>query len=132
MRALVVDDSRTMRRIISAYLGDLGLETLTATDGQDALALLTAHGTSGPDGVHLVCIDWHMPVMDGLSLVGEIRARRDWRDLTMLMITSEREHIQVVRALAAGAHEYLTKPFTADELRAKLELLGLVGRGVGR
>jgi two-component system chemotaxis response regulator CheY len=125
MRALVTDDSRAMRRIITGMLTDAGLVTIEAGHGREALDLLEEHGV-GPDGFELICIDWNMPVMDGLELVGHIRRRREWRALTMMMITSESEHSQVVRALAAGAHEYLVKPFTAEQLRQKIALLGLV------
>ncbi|WP_127126422.1 response regulator [Georgenia sp. SYP-B2076] len=129
MRALVTDDSRAMRRIITGMLAEHGLATAEAGHGHEALELLETHGVGGADGFDLICIDWNMPVMDGLALVGAIRARREWRDVTMMMITSESEHHQVVRALAAGAHEYLTKPFTAEQLRDKLTLLGLTGHG---
>jgi two-component system chemotaxis response regulator CheY len=67
-----------------------------------------------------------MPVMDGLTFVTHVRANREWRGITLMMVTTESEHGQIVRALAAGAHEYLIKPFTADALREKLDLLGLV------
>ncbi|HMO10407.1 MAG TPA: response regulator, partial [Actinotalea sp.] len=55
------------------------------------------------------------------------RANPDWRDITLMMVTTESEHGQIVKALAAGAHEYLIKPFTPDAIRDKLQLLGLVG-----
>jgi two-component system chemotaxis response regulator CheY len=55
-----------------------------------------------------------------------VRANRDWRALTLMMVTTESEHSQIVKALAAGAHEYLIKPFTPDAIRDKLQLLGLV------
>lgn len=121
MRALVIDDSRTMRRIVSATLADLGYETIEAADGQQALDLLTAG-----EQVDLCCIDWNMPVMDGLTFVTKVREQRPWRDITLMMVTTESEHGQIVRALAAGAHEYLIKPFTPDAIRDKLELLGLL------
>ncbi|WP_372594544.1 response regulator [Actinotalea sp.] len=121
MRALVIDDSRTMRRIIVGVLRSLGFETLEAADGREALDLLES-GVS----VDLACIDWNMPVMNGLEFVVAVRAHREWRDVTLMMVTTESEHGQIVRALAAGAHEYLIKPFTADAIREKLQLLGLV------
>jgi len=121
MRALVIDDSRTMRRIIARILGELGYATSEAGDGREALDLLEAGET-----YDLACIDWNMPVMDGLEFVTAVRARRDWRALTLMMVTTESEHGQIVRALAAGAHEYLIKPFTPDAIRDKLELLGLI------
>lgn len=107
MKALVIDDSRTMRRIVSGVLKNLGFETLEAGDGQEALEVMESESD-----ITLCCIDWNMPVMDGLTYVKEVRARAEWRDVTLMMITTESEHGQIVRALAAGAHEYLIKPFT--------------------
>ena len=121
MRALVIDDSRTMRRIVANTLEDLGFETVAAEHGRAALDVLE----SGLD-VQLCCIDWNMPVMDGLTFVNEVRANSQWRDITLMMVTTESEQGQIVRALAAGAHEYLIKPFTPDAIRGKLDLLGLV------
>jgi two-component system chemotaxis response regulator CheY len=122
MRALVIDDSRAMRRIVSRILEGLGYdEVLEAGNGQEALDLLAAGPL--PD---LACVDWNMPVMDGLTFVTRVRAEQAWRSITLMMVTTESEHSQIVRALAAGAHEYLIKPFTADALRDKLLLLGLL------
>lgn len=121
MRALVIDDSRVMRRIVRAALQPLGFETVEAGDGRAALDVLE----SGVE-VDLCCVDWNMPVMDGLSFVTAVRANREWRDITLMMVTTESEHGQIVRALAAGAHEYVIKPFTPDAIRDKLQLLGLV------
>ncbi|WP_152192568.1 response regulator [Georgenia satyanarayanai] len=121
MRALVIDDSRAMRRIVSRLLQDLGYTTDEAGDGEEALTLLEADS-----GYDLACVDWNMPVMDGLTFVYAVRQRREWRGITLMMVTTESEHGQIVRALAAGAHEYLIKPFTPDALRAKLEMLGLL------
>lgn len=120
MKALVIDDSRAMRRIVSRLLHDLGYTTEEAGDGQQALDRLAE------ESFDLACIDWNMPVMDGLSFVYAVRERREWRDMTLMMVTTESEHNQIVRALAAGAHEYLIKPFTPDALKAKLDLLGLL------
>lgn len=121
MRALVIDDSRTMRRIVAGALEKLGFETLQAEHGRAALDQLEAGAE-----VDLACIDWNMPVMDGLEFVTAVRANPAWRSITLMMVTTEAEHSQIVRALAAGAHEYLIKPFTTDAIRDKLDLLGLV------
>ena len=121
MRALVIDDSRTMRRILADMLGELGFDTSQAANGREALDVLEAGET-----FDLACVDWNMPVMDGLTFVAAVRARREWRDLTLVMVTTEGEQGQVVRALAAGAHEYVMKPFTPDALVSKLGLLGLL------
>lgn len=121
MKALVIDDSRTMRRIISGILTPLGFDTVEAADGQEALEAL-----EGGLAVDLACIDWNMPNLDGLGFVTAVRQDGRWRDVTLMMVTTESEHDQIVRALAAGAHEYLIKPFTPDAIRDKLQLLGLV------
>jgi two-component system, chemotaxis family, chemotaxis protein CheY len=121
MKALVVDDSRAMRKIIAGALRKLGYETVEAADGAEALKVLEAGPL--PD---LATVDWNMPVMDGLTFVTQVRANRDYRALTLMMVTTEAEHGQIVRALAAGAHEYLIKPFTVDALEEKLSLLGLL------
>ncbi len=121
MRALVIDDSRAMRRIVSRILTDAGYEVVEAEHGQDALDGLGA----GPLP-ELACIDWNMPVMDGLQFVMAVRKNPAWRRMTMMMVTTEGEQDRIVRALAAGAHEYLIKPFTADAMRDKLDLLGLL------
>ena len=121
MRALVVDDSRAMRMVVTRIVGRLGFETVEAEDGQAALDVLTEGPL--PD---VALIDWNMPVMDGLSLVKAIRSDPAMRGITVMMVTTESERSQLVRALAAGAHEYLIKPFTEDALVDKLSLLGLL------
>ena len=125
MRALVIDDSKTMRRIVSRILVGLGYEVVEAADGQQALDAMVEGPL--PD---LACVDWNMPVMDGLTYVTQVRANPAWRGVTLMMVTTESEHGQIVRALAAGAHEYLIKPFTADAIRDKLALLGLLPQEV--
>ena len=121
MRALVIDDSKTMRRIVSRVLVGLGYEVVEAADGQQALDAMVEGPL--PD---LACVDWNMPVMDGLQFVSAVRSNPAWRSVTIMMVTSESEHGQIVRALAAGAHEYVIKPSTADAIRDKLALLGLL------
>ena len=121
MRALVIDDSRAMRTILTRTMENLGFEVEAVADGKLALEAVER----GP--LPEVClIDWNMPVMNGLEFIVEVRKNREWRDITLMMVTTEGEHGQIVRALAAGAHEYLIKPFTPDALRDKLELLGLL------
>ena len=121
MRALVIDDSRAMRRIVGGILEGFGFEVQQAGDGRQALDAMQEGYV--PD---LACIDWNMPVMDGLQYVSAVRSNPAWRSVTLMMVTTESEHGQIVRALAAGAHEYLIKPFTADAVGDKLSLLGLL------
>jgi two-component system chemotaxis response regulator CheY len=125
MHALIIDDSRAMRSILRRIVTDLGFETLEAGHGQEALDHLEAGRVP-----ELCLIDWNMPVMDGYTFVTRVRENPEWRDITLMMVTTESEHGQIVRALAAGAHEYVIKPFTPDAIVDKLELLGLAEGGV--
>lgn len=119
MRALVVDDSRAMRALLTKILEGLGAEVEQADDGLAALAALRAR--PAPD---VALVDWNMPNMDGLELVRALR-KDPVRPKAVMMVTSESQHDQMVRALLAGADEYLIKPFTADAVTEKLALLGV-------
>jgi two-component system chemotaxis response regulator CheY len=121
VRALIVDDSRAMRRIVGRVLERAGFDVVEAGDGQRAIDVLTEQAELPA----LACVDWNMPVMDGLTFVIEVRKRPEWRQITLMMVTTEIEQDRIVRALSAGAHEYLIKPFTSDALLEKLDLLGL-------
>lgn len=121
MKALVIDDSRVMRKIVSNILVEVGFETIEAENGQVALDQLEANSD-----VALCCIDWNMPVMTGFEFVLAVRKRPEWRNVTLMMVTTEGEQDQIVRALAAGAHEYVIKPFTPEVIVDKLQFLGLV------
>ncbi|HTZ44227.1 MAG TPA: response regulator [Jatrophihabitans sp.] len=125
MRALVVDDSRAMRMILSRLLGRIGFEVAEAVDGVDALEQLEA----ADEAPAVALVDWNMPRLNGLDLIKEVRRRPKFSRMTLMMVTTEGEQAQIVRALAAGAHEYVIKPFTADAIEEKLELLGLVPAG---
>ena len=125
MQALVVDDSRVMRTILTRVLTGLNFTVVQAGDGAEALQLL--EDGARPD---VALVDWNMPVMDGLTFIKRCRANPDYRDLLLMMVTTESEQSQIVRALAAGAHEYVIKPFTADAIRDKLALLGLLPQEV--
>src|SRR5689334_18945008 len=122
MRVILVDDSRAMRMILRRIVGQLGFEIMEAEDGQAALDAVNSAETV-PD---LALIDWNMPRMNGLELVSALRDDPRTRDMTLVMVTTEGEQSQIVRALAAGAHEYVIKPFTSDSMVEKLALLGLV------
>jgi two-component system chemotaxis response regulator CheY len=120
--AIVIDDSSAMRMILRRIVTDLGFDVTQAVNGRDALDKM--HAAEHPFDVALV--DWNMPEMNGLEFIQTVRADPRYGRLTLLMVTTESEQSQVVRALAAGAHEYLIKPFTPDAVAEKLEILGLV------
>jgi two-component system chemotaxis response regulator CheY len=122
MRALVIDDSRTVRSIIGKILRDEGLEVVEAGNGREGLDQL---GRT-PD-VELVLVDWNMPEMNGLDFIKAVRAQRGYDRIRIMMVTTETEQEQVIRALEAGANEYVMKPFSREILVAKLSLLDVLG-----
>jgi len=120
MKALVVDDSRSMRAIIGKQLRELGFTVQEAGGGQEALAALHAGGP-----VDLVLLDWNMPEMDGCEVLSLIRSEPRYKSVRVMMVTTESEMTQVAVALEAGANEYLMKPFDRESLVEKLVLLGM-------
>jgi two-component system chemotaxis response regulator CheY len=121
VRALVIDDSRTVRLIIGQVLREIGMEVLEAAHGLEALEQLERN----PD-VDLMLVDWNMPRMNGLDFIRAVRADRAYDAVRILMVTSEAQSEQVSRAISAGANEYLMKPFTKEVLIAKLNLLDVL------
>jgi two-component system chemotaxis response regulator CheY len=120
-KALVVDDSRTIRIIIRRILIELGYEVCEAANGIEALKVMEVEKGS----VTLVLADWNMPEMNGLELVKRLRQDPALSSLKVLMVTTETEMGYMASALEAGADEYVMKPFTKDILTEKLELVGV-------
>lgn len=122
---MVIDDSRAMRLILRRIVSGLNFDVVEAGNGREAMDRLTEL-ESVPE---LALIDWNMPEMNGLEFVTAVRADKKYRGMTLMMVTTESEHGQIVRALAAGAHEYVIKPFTPDAIVDKLVMLGLIPDG---
>ena len=120
-KALVVDDSRAVRIILSKFLRELGFEIREAENGKDALALIEREKRD----ITLVLADWNMPVMNGLELLEEVRRNPELASMVVIMVTTETELDKIVTALDAGANEYVMKPFTKDILLDKLHLAGV-------
>jgi two-component system chemotaxis response regulator CheY len=121
MKALLVDDSRAMRMILARTLKEIGFEVTEAGHGLEGLERLNS---SGP--FDLALVDWNMPEMDGLTFVSTVRQGQLAKDMRIVMVTTESEAERVAAALAAGADEYVTKPFTKDALTSKLGIIGLL------
>ncbi len=119
MRALVVDDSRAIRLILARMLRGLGVEVTEASDGAEALSVID-EGLD-PD---LLLVDWNMPVLSGIDLIAALRAPPRSSLAKIIMVTTETELPQVIRALSTGADEYVMKPFTSEAILDKLHLLG--------
>lgn len=117
---LVVDDSRVIRTLARKMLTDLGLSTSEAENGAVAFDICMA---SRPD---LILLDWNMPVLDGLAFLKKIRAANLDRQPKILFCTTESEFSKIAEALAAGADEYIMKPFDEEILASKLHLIGAI------
>lgn len=120
MQALIVDDSRALRRILGSMLRQLGFDVVEARNGLEGLERLQAQR---PD---IVLVDWNMPEMNGLQFVQAVRAEDRLRDLPLMMVTTETEMDKMAAVLAAGANEYLMKPFGKEAVADKLQILGLL------
>lgn len=112
--ALVVDDSATMREMVSQALRDCSFDTVAAGNGQEALDTL---GRMGEKTVDLIISDVNMPVMDGLTFIGEVRKQQTHAFVPILMLTTESEAGMKERGKQAGATGWLVKPFNPDMLR---------------
>jgi two-component system chemotaxis response regulator CheY len=119
VRALIIDDSRFVRSYLRGLLCEKGIECDEAADGQAGLNRLHSGGQ-----FELVLLDWNMPAMNGLETLQKIRAE-GFANTKVLMVTTEAENNFIVRALEAGADEYLMKPFDHDAFDDKLAMLGL-------
>ena len=120
MEALVIDDSRAMRRILARILADIGFSVSEAANGSDGLEQLERGARP-----HLALVDWNMPVMNGYEFVRAVRSRPQFGSVRLIMVTTETGEKEMVKALTAGADEYVMKPFTKDVIIDKLQLLGL-------
>jgi two-component system, chemotaxis family, chemotaxis protein CheY len=119
MHALVIEDSPLVLRILRNMLEQLGFEVTESSNGREALDRL--HAGLEPD---IVLVDWNMPGMNGLEFVKAVRTETQYQNLPLMMVTSETEMAQVAAALAAGANEYVMKPFGTEVMSDKLQLLG--------
>jgi two-component system chemotaxis response regulator CheY len=119
MHALVIDDSRVLRRLVGDMLRSFGFDVAEAVNGSEGLDALERGPT--PD---VVLVDWNMPVMNGLEFIQSVRADQRYQGLPLMMVTSETELGHMQEALAAGANEYVMKPFGKEIIAEKLQLLG--------
>ena len=128
MKLLVVDDSSIIRKIIKATADVLEMETEEAQDGIEALEKLAVCYND----IDLVLLDWNMPEMSGYDVLVEIKNSSKYKHIPVMMVTTEGQKSSIVAAVRAGADNYLTKPFTVEELESKiLECIGENADGEG-
>jgi two-component system chemotaxis response regulator CheY len=117
IRALIVDDSSVMRKIVERSLRQAGIDLAQvreAGNGAEALAIL------GEGSVDLILCDINMPVMDGLEFVRQLQAMDAAKRAPVVMITTEGSESHVVQALSLGARGYIRKPFTPDQVKERV------------
>lgn len=114
-RILAVDDSASMRQMVSFTLKGAGHEVLEASDGVEALAL------AQKGAVDLVISDVNMPNMDGITLIGELRKLPSYKFVPILMLTTESSADKKGQGKAAGATGWIVKPFNPDQLLATIK-----------
>jgi two-component system chemotaxis response regulator CheY len=114
VRALIVDDSSVMRKIVERSLRQAGIdlsEVREAANGAEAL------GALAEDGVDLILCDINMPVMDGIEFLRQIKNMENVKGTPVVMITTEGSESHVVQALSVGARGYIRKPFTPEQVK---------------
>jgi two-component system chemotaxis response regulator CheY len=117
LNVLIVDDSAAIRKILVRVLAQTNLpikEVHEASDGSEALKILEANEVS------LVLSDINMPNIDGIELLTRIKATAKWKDLAVVMITTEGSQAKVLEAVQLGAKGYVRKPFTAEQIKEKV------------
>jgi two-component system chemotaxis response regulator CheY len=117
-RILVVDDSSTMRRILRATLNRVGYMDITeAGNGVEAFA------KASEQTFDCVLTDWNMPEMDGLELTVRLRQKPEYKNVPIVMVTTEGGKQDVLEALTKGTTSYIVKPFTPEILKQKMDEL---------
>ena len=121
MRVLIIDDSSTMRALLSAIVHNLAIETEQAASGEEALQCFRE---SGP--FDLALVDWSMPGMDGLDLVRMVRKEPEWNSTKLMMVTARTDRDAVIEAMTWGADDFLMKPITPAMVADKFRILGIL------
>ncbi len=117
LKFLVVDDSLTMRRIITNMLKGIGYsQFVEAADGMEAMTVLGAD-----ENINFVISDWNMPNVSGLQLVKAIRSNARTKELPILMVTTRGRKEDIIEALQARVSDYIVKPFTMEIFKQKVE-----------
>lgn len=123
MKVLTVDDSAMIRKIVRGAVEVLDFELLEASDGIEALTVLEREAP----GIGLILLDWNMPGMNGFEFLQVIKDHPGYKRIPVMMVTTESEKENIVRAIQAGASHYLVKPFTMEDLLKKM--MESLGRG---
>ena len=117
---LIVDDSRVVRKVATRIAQNMGFACTEAEDGDQAFAICEQHM---PDAIIL---DWNMPVMSGLEFIEKLRMMDGGDHPKVIFCTTENDTPHLMRALRAGANEYVMKPFDSEIMQTKFAQIGLI------
>ena len=120
-RILIAEDDPVSRRMLESFLLKWAYDVTVVTDGMEAFRLLDS-----ADAPRLAVLDWMMPGMEGVEICRRIRERKDRPYTYVLLLTARSQKQDLLQALELGADDYLTKPFDAQELRARLRVGGRI------
>ena len=123
MKLLTVDDSAMMRKIIANAGEVIGFESIGAGTGEEALEILETHA----DEISLILLDWNMPGMSGIEVLKKLKSDERWKEIPVMMVTTDSERDNIVEAIQVGAANYLAKPFAPEDLISKM--MQSIGQG---
>ena len=112
MKVIIADDSQVMRNIIQNAIKPMGLEVIHAGNGHEVIEQLELQGND----IGVIFMDWNMPGMNGIDCLKSLKKNEKYKDIPVLMISTEAEEEKVSMAKEAGAKGYLSKPFTPEKL----------------
>ena len=118
MKVLIVDDFATMRRIVRNVLKQIGFTNMVEADnGKNALKILKK------ENIDLILCDWNMPEMPGIDLLKTLRSENELKSIPFVMVTAEAQKDNIIEAVKAGVNSYIVKPFTAETVSEKLNII---------
>ena len=118
MKVLIVDDFATMRRIVRNVLRQIGFTNMVEADnGKNALKILKK------ENIDLILCDWNMPEMPGIDLLKTLRSENELKSIPFVMVTAEAQKDNIIEAVKAGVNSYIVKPFTAETVSEKLNII---------
>jgi len=115
-KILFADDSPVIKKIVKRAIESKNFEFLEASDGKEALEVLTKEYKN----IVLVLSDWNMPVMNGFDFLKTVKANATFKGIPVIMITTEAEKSHIIKAVQAGAANYIIKPFNSEDLITKV------------
>jgi two-component system chemotaxis response regulator CheY len=120
-KILFADDSPVIKKIVQRAVETAGFEFIGASDGKEALAVLSRESGS----IKLILSDWNMPVMNGFDFLKTVKGNKAFSQIPVIMITTEAEKSNINKAIQAGAANYLLKPFNPEDLLVKIKQTAL-------